>query len=51
LDYAFDDNGTDIELHSMELEELAEAPLEMEPWALEDDPRDPTPAWVDAYEF
>jgi hypothetical protein len=40
-----------IELHSMELEELAEASLEMEPWTFEDDPQDPTPAWVDAYEF
>jgi hypothetical protein len=34
----------------MELEELAENPLD-DPWLVQEDPEDPSPAWVDAYEF
>lgn len=36
----------------MELEEWTEAPRDIEAaWLLDDDPSDPAPPWVDAYEF
>jgi hypothetical protein len=35
----------------MELEELTENPLDSHLWLLEEDPDDPAPAWVDAYEY
>lgn len=34
----------------MELEELAETVAEEALWLPEQDPRDPAPGWVDAYE-